>query len=55
MVVSLRVEGIPDNHKPYIVARLVRGKLLYYDSYLSKERALSVVDRLENALMIEEG
>lgn len=55
MVISLRVEGIPDNHKPYIVARLVRGKLLYYDSYYSRDRALSVVDRLENALMLEEG
>lgn len=53
MEVSLSIEGLPQNHKPYIVARLVRGRLLYYDSYLSKERAETTVDRLETALVVK--
>lgn len=53
MEISLKVEGVPPHHKKYIVARLLLGKLFYYDSYVSKDKAIVVMERLENALVVE--
>ena len=45
--------NIPVNHKRYVVARLLYGKLIYYDSYISEEMAQVTMERLENAKVID--
>lgn len=52
---ELEVEDIPSHTRPYVVARLQFGRLFYYDSYLTKEKAELTVDRLGNAMIIEKG
>lgn len=44
---------VPINHKRYVVARLLYGKLVYYDSYISEEMAQLTMERLENAKVID--
>jgi hypothetical protein len=49
----LEIENIPPHARPYIVARLICGRLVYYDSYLTQDKAELVVDRLENAIVVK--
>jgi hypothetical protein len=44
---------LPLHHKRYVVARLLYGKLVYYDSYISEEMAQVTMERLENAKVID--
>jgi hypothetical protein len=44
---------VPFNDKRYVVARLLYGKLVYYDSYISEEMAQVTMERLENAIVID--
>ena len=48
--VTIEIENIPPHTRPYIVARLLYGRLVYYDSYFTQEKAEMAVNRLENAL-----
>lgn len=53
MQVTIEIENIPQHARPYIVARLICGRLLYYDSYTTQKQAELTVDRLENALWVK--
>lgn len=53
MEVTLEVEGLKPNHKKFVVAKLIRGSLQYYDSYHTIEKAQMVVDKIENGVIIE--
>lgn len=55
MQVTIQIENIPLNHRPYIVARLIYGRHLYYGSYLTEQDAQAVVDKLENAMIVKKG
>ena len=53
MEITLTIEGIPSHHRRFIVARLLFGELRYYSSYTSEKKALSVVEKLEGALVVD--
>lgn len=53
MQVTIEIENIPHNVRPYIVARLFCGRLFYYDSYLTEEKAYIAMCKLENAIVVK--
>lgn len=53
MQISLEVEGTPNHHRRFIVARLLYGTLKYYSSYTSEKKANTVLERIENGLIID--
>lgn len=54
MKVNIEVNNVSEGYgEPYIVARLVDGKLWYYGRYNTQEEAEQVASNFDNAIVME--
>ena len=51
MQVALEVKDVPNHHRRFVIARLLFGEMKYYSSYSSYKKALSILDKIESAII----